>query len=425
MNARERVRKALNHEETDRAPIDLGSTLVSGIHVSALKRLREKLGLEEKLPVAADPLLLVAEVEEDVRSALHVDCIGLYTKGNAIGLKNTRHKEWTLPDGTTILVCGDFVFTKEPDGSFAAYPEADVSVPPSARMTSSSLYFDCIVRQEDLDAKREWDARKDYEGQYPILSDEDLKDLADQADFYFNNTEYAIVGTYGNAGFGDAFHIPGPWMKETKGVRDMADWFMSLHLRPEYIRELFSMQLEIALKNLELYRQAVGDKVDVMFVTGTDFAHQHGLLISRDMYRELFMPFLKEVAGWVHRHTQWKVFMHTCGAIADLLPDFIETGVDIVNPVQVSASGMDARKLKEAFGGSIVFWGGGCDPQHTMPKGTPEEVYRETLENAKVFSRGGGFIGGNVHNIQYDVPPENVIAEFQALYEASLQKNKI
>ena len=422
MNSRERVRKAINHEVTDRVPIDLGSTIVSGIHVAAYIKLREKLGLEDRLVHTMDPLLLAADVDMDVLNALNVDCIGINSLFNSIGVKNENFKEWIMPQKIKIGVPGDFNFTYDKDGSILAYAKGDLTYPPSARMPSGSMYFDGIVRQEDLNLKTDWDVRKDYADQFALYTDEELLHLEKVSSELYKNTELAIVGSYLNGGLGDAFQIPCTWMKEVKGIRDITEWFMALHLHTSYITEQFEMQTEISLKNLKSYYEAVGDKIDVMAISGTDFAHQNGLLIGRDMYRELFMPHYKKLNEWIHKNTSWKTFIHCCGSVIDILPDFIESGFDIINPVQVSAAGMDPKALKEKYGENIVFWGGGCDPQYSMPHKTPDEVYKETKINAEIFSQNGGFIGGNVHNVQYDVSPENLIAELQALKDTVPQK---
>ena len=414
LSSRERVRRALNHEVSDRVPIDLGATPISGIHAVELVKLRAELGLPYQIPVVLCPMTMIAEVDEDVRQALGVDCVGLWTGNTNLGIKNTSLKKWTLPDGTDVMVAKDFAVTKDNAGRIYAYPQGDTSVPPSACMTNA-LYFDNIARQEDLDEKTDWNARVDYGEQYTILDEETLRKLERQADDLYRNTEYALVGSSESGGLGDIFHVPGPWLKETKGIRDAVDWYAGFHLYTDYIKELFAMQTEITLKNLELYYQAVGNKMLVMVLTGTDFGHQGGIFISREQYRDLFMPFHKQMTDWIHKHTEWKVFMHTCGSVYDLIPDFIEAGIDILNPVQVSAKNMEATRLKEKFGKDIIFWGGGCDPQGLLVKGTPDEVYRQTKINAEILSKGGGLIGGNIHNAQYDVPAANLVAEMKAL----------
>jgi uroporphyrinogen-III decarboxylase len=416
MTSRERVRHAINHETSDRVPIDLGSTAISGLHVVELNDLRHKLNLPQKTPKALDPMIMTAEVDDDLMKTLKVDCVGIYSKFNNLGIKNENFKKWRLPNGLEILVPGDFTTTTDDStGKIFAYPKGDTSVLPSAFMSPGGLYFDNLVRQEDLDEKTDWNARADYDNMYTLLSDEELSDIQHQADDFYQNTEYALIGGYGGGGLGDIFHVPGPWMKDPKGVRDPADWYMSMSLRPDYLKDLFEMQTEIALENLKLYYEAVGNKIEVMVLSGTDFAHQQGLFISPDMYRELFMPYYKKMTSWIHDNTTWKIFMHSCGSVTDLIPEFIEAGFDILNPVQVSAKNMDAVTLKEKFGKSIVFWGGACDPQNTLPYGTPEQVYEETKRNVEILSRGGGLVGANVHNIQYGVPVENVLAEFQAI----------
>lgn len=416
MTSRERVRKAINHEPTDRVPIDLGSTLISGIHVLALVKLREALGLPHKIPKAQDPMSFVSVLDDDVRQALGVDCIGLYSMNTSLGVKNTQYKNWTLPNGTDILVAKDFAVTKdESTGDFLAYPQGDMNVPPSGRMTANAFYFDPIPRQEDLELKTDWNARDDYRDQYALFSDEDLKNLQQQSEKLFRETDYSLVGNFNDGGLGDIFAVPAPWLKYTKGIREPMDWYMGMHLHFDYIYDLFAMQTEIALKKLALYHEAVGDRVDVLVLSGTDFGHQEGLLISKELYRSLFLPFYRQMNDWIHSNTTWKVFTHSCGSTFDLIPDFIESGFDILNPVQVSAKNMEAEQLKTHFGKDIVFWGGGCDPQGVLPYGTPDEVYEQTKRNAEKLSAGGGFVGGNVHSIQYDVPAENIIAEFRAL----------
>ncbi len=423
MTSRERVKNALNHKPSDRIPVDLGATACSGIHAVELKEVLKYLKMKDRDPKVIDPMMFIAEVDEDLRQALGVDLVGLFTKGNLLGYRNENYKPWDLPNGTRVLMGGGFQYKTDDDGTIYAYPQGDTSVAPSAYMRPSGLYFDNIVRQEDLDSKEVWNAREDYKDQYAVLSDEDLKELQTKADDLYKHTDYALVGNYWNGGLGDNLHLPGAWLKHPKGIRDLADWMMAMLTEPDYIRDFFQMQMEITLESLKLYKEAVGNKIEVMIHTGTDFGHQSGLLISKDVYRELFKPYHATVNDWIHKNTEWKTFMHSCGAITELMPDIIEAGFDIINPVQVSAKGMDAKNIKSKFGDKLVFWGGGCDPQNTLPNGTPEEVYEETKKNAAILSEGGGYIGGNVHNLQYGVPAENFIAEFNAIKDVR-QKEK-
>ena len=423
MTSRERVKLALNHQVTDRVPIDLGTTPVTTMHVLALKELRKKLGLEDRIIKMNDPLLQTGDLDRDVLDALQVDTVGVWGISNTIGIKNKNYKPWTLPDGTEVLVGGGFQYTVGDDGSLYAYAGGDTSYPPSARMPKGGFYFDPIVRQEDLDEKEDWNAREDYKDQYPLLDEEELRACEEQSIQLYNNTSSALVGHYDWGGLGDAFHIPGPWVKETPhGVRNLPDWLMTMYDEPEYLMELFEMQSDRAIENLKMYKQAVGNRIEVLELSATDFAHQTSLMLSRDIFRELFMPYYKKMNNWIHENTDWKIFIHSCGAVLEILPDFIEAGFDILNPIQVSAKGMDAEVLKSKYGKDIVFWGGGCNPQEVMPHATPEEVYAETRATAAILSRGGGYIGGNIHNVQPDVPPENLLAELQALKDTVPQE---
>jgi uroporphyrinogen-III decarboxylase len=174
---------------------------------------------------------------------------------------------------------------------------------------------------------------------------------------------------------------------------------------------------EIGLKNLELLRQAVGERIQVILMTATDFGAQKGLLVSPEVYRNLFKPFHQRMNEWIHTNTAWKSFIHSCGSVYDILRDFKEAGFDILNPVQLSAAKMDPKRLKEEFGDHFTFWGGGVDTQKTFPFGTPDEVKEEVRRMIEIFSPGGGFVFNAVHNIQPHVPVENMLAMFETVRE--------
>ena len=186
----------------------------------------------------------------------------------------------------------------------------------------------------------------------------------------------------------------------------------------DYVMKVFEYQLESALRNVEVMAAAVGDRAQVAFVSGTDFGTQTGQFCSVKTYRELFKPFQKAVNDRVHKLTKWKTFIHSCGAVVPLIPEFIDAGFDVLNPVQCSALGMDPRTLKREFGQNIVFWGGGVDTQKTLPFGTPEEVYREVRERIDIFSPGGGFVFNSIHNVQSNVPTPNLLALFRAVKDS-------
>lgn len=171
------------------------------------------------------------------------------------------------------------------------------------------------------------------------------------------------------------------------------------------------------LKNLEMYRQAVGDRIQLVWISGTDFGTQNGEFIRPERFRELYKPYYAKVNQWVHQNTGWKTFYHSCSSIVGFLDDFVDMGVDALNPVQLSAKGMDARMLKDKYGDKLTFWGGGVDTQQTLPYGTPEEVRKQVLERLEILSRGGGYVFNFIHNVVAKTPVENLMAAFDAVRE--------
>ncbi|MBT3271827.1 MAG: methyltransferase, partial [Spirochaetales bacterium] len=194
-------------------------------------------------------------------------------------------------------------------------------------------------------------------------------------------------------------------------------WYVSLASRPDYIHSVFAKQTEIAIQNMELVRGAAGDNIDVAFVCGTDFGTQVSTFCSPDTFNELYLPYYRKINGWIHRNTPWKTFKHSCGAVAEFMPLFIDAGFDIINPVQLSATGMDAKMLKDEYGESLVFWGGVIDTQKTLPFGSPKEVQAEARERCEIFLRQGGFVFNAIHNIQAKTPIENVAALIEVAKE--------
>ncbi len=183
----------------------------------------------------------------------------------------------------------------------------------------------------------------------------------------------------------------------------------------DYVLRVFECQCECALRSVVKLAAAVGDRAQVVFVSGTDFGTQHGQFCSVQTYRELYKPFHNAVNDQIRKLTKWKTFIHSCGAVRPFLPEFIEAGFDVLNPVQCSAKGMDPHELKREFGRDLVFWGGGLDTQRTLPFGTPDEVYRQVRERIDIFAPGGGFVFNSIHNIQSNVPTANILAIFRAL----------
>ena len=416
MTSRERVRAAVHHREPDRVPVDLGSTPVTGISASACARLRRALGLPS-IPIKVwEPFQVLGEVGFEVMEKLGVDTVGLGSPVTMFGYWNENWKPWRLFDGTEVLVGENFMVKEQENGDLLIYPQGDTSVPPSGRMPKDGFYFDSIVRQEPIDEDR-LDPR-DFEEDFKRYGDEELEYLRRTSEDLYRNTDFSIVSWFGQGGFGDVAPLPGPGLKRTKGIRTPSEWYIAHMTHPEYIRGIYEMQSEVALENLKLLREAVGDRIDVIGISGTDFGTQNGTFISPDMYREMYQPFHKKLNDWIHANTPWKIFYHSCGSVVTLLDDLIEAGVDILNPVQCSAAGMDAGMLKERYGDRLVFWGGGVDTQKTLPFGTPEEVRQEVRERIETFAPGGGFVFNTIHNIQPSTPVENILAMFDAVREA-------
>ena len=415
MTSRERVALALNHQEPDRVPLDLGGSPVTSMHVSSVYLLRQALELDEPgTPVkVVEPYQMLGEIEPDLIDALGVDVVPLQGPWTLFGFKNENWKPWALFDGTPVLIPEAFNTEPEPNGDILMYPEGDRSVAPSGRMPHGGYYFDTIVRQEPLDESML--NPEDNLEEFGPISAEGLAYFAREAERLFTETDKAIFANFGGTAFGDIAMVPAPFLKHPRGIRDVEEWYISTVLRRDYVYQVFEKQCEIGLANLEKIFGAVGNRVSVLFVTGTDFGMQTGPFISPQTYRELYQPFHKRVNDWVHRHTAWKTFTHTCGSVVELLPDFIDAGFDILNPVQCSAKGMDPRQLKARFGDGIVFWGGGVDTQHTLPFGTPQQVRAEVAERIAIFAPGGGFVFNTIHNVQAQIPVENLLALYETV----------
>jgi len=411
MTGRERVLAALNYRQVDRVPVDLGGTLTTGAHVSAIAKLREALGLDKRAaPVKViEPYQMLGEVAADLREALGIDVVSLPGPKNLFGFDNADWKPWRTFDGTDVLVCGKLNTEPEPNGDILMYPQGDRSAPASARMPNGGSYFDAIIRQEPI-VEANLNPTDNLE-EFVLISDEDLKVWERNANDLYNNTDLAIAAEFPGTGFGDIALVPALSLKHPKGIRDIEEWYISTVTRKEYVKEVFAGQAEIAIKNLERIYQAVGNKVHVVWLDGADLAAQDRLFCSPETYRELYLPFSKKLNDWIHAHTEWKTMKHCCGACEPLIEGFIEAGFDILNPVQTSARDMDPRLLVDKYGGRIVFWGGGVDTQF----GSPDEVRRQVAEWVKILNAKGGFVFSTVHNIQCNTPIENVLAMFEAL----------
>jgi len=385
--------------------------------VKAVTVLRKELLGDENYRVKVhEPYQMSGEIDEALFEAIGIDVMGVMSPRTMFGFTNTDWKPFTLFDGTEVLVPGDFNVTDDGHGGYYIYPCGDTSVPPSGRMPRDGYYFDAVCRQGEIDEDKLDPA--DNLVEFGLLTDEDIAHYVRQADAAVAKNKGAILSVPGTS-FGDIALVPACWMKETPGIRDVEEWYISTVARRDYVYKVFEGQLEIALKNLAPLAEALGDRVQAALVTGTDFGTQRGPFISPAAYRDLYKPFHKTVNDFIHAHTNWKTFIHTCGSVVALLPDFIEAGFDILNPVQCSAEGMDPQRLKSEFGKDLVFWGGGVDTQKTLPFGTPDEVYREVRRRIEIFNEGGGFVFNTIHNIQANTPVENMLAMLKALADSA------
>lgn len=424
MTSRERLIETIHHREPDRLVVDIGAGGQTGMGVCAVDRLRNRLfgntGYRVKV---TEPYQMLGEVDEALRKKLQLDVVGIDPPNTMFGFRNERWKPFTMYDGTVVDVPGDFNYTVDIEGATLMHPGGDLTALPRAKMPVGGYFFDTI----DTGLSADYDHLDPDENtrEFSILSQSEIDHFASMARKYHLETEYGIYMTMPGMAFGDIALVPAPWMKKPRGIRRVDEWYLATLAYPEYISKVFERQCEIALKNIELLAGSVGHLIQVVFVSGTDFGTQNGLFIAPETYRELYKPYQKAINDKIHELTGWKIFIHSCGAIFQLIPDLIDAGFDILNPVQISAKGMNVTDLKKEFGDDIVFWGGGIDTQRTLPFGKPEEVYREVRKNIDILGPGGGFVFTSVHNIQSNVPVENILAMFRALNDARGIKNDI
>lgn len=412
MTTRENFRKALNHQTPDAVPIDFGSTATTGIHVSCVGALRDCYGLEKRPVKVHEPYQMLGWIDDDLKDAMGIATDGLQPRNTIFGFPNVNWREFRLPWGQDVLVSEHFRTTTDTNGDLLIYPEGDTGVPPSGRMPVGGAFFDAIVRQPPID-----EANLDPEDNLEEFKPATAADIAHvQSEVErLKNSPYGRIGTFGGTGFGDIALVPAPFLKTPKGIRDIAEWYISTATRQDYIHRIFAKQCDIGIQNLETFHNIVGDAIDVLFVCGTDFGTQTSTFCSPDTFNSLYAPYYKRVNDYVHRHTTWKTLKHSCGAVETFIPHFIQAGFDILNPVQCSAAGMDPQTLKNRYGDRIVFWGGGVDTQKTLPFGTPADVREQVLKRCEIFAPKGGFVFNAIHNVQMNTPVENIAAMIDAV----------
>ena len=409
MNSRERVCAALKHEEPDRVPVDFSGHRSSGIAAIAYAKLRDHLGLERKPIRVYDLIQQLAIVDPDVLDRFHIDTIEL---GRGFALEDEHWADWVLPDGTPCQVPAWSV--PERDETHQRWIVRSASGRVIAQMPDGALYFEqtyhpLLEGPDDEQAVAAafdecmWTAIASPSG--PLASGPGRdRAFADGAVALRKSTDRAIIGLFG----GNLLEIGQFFYRND-------NFYMMMAAEPERTARFLDILTEIHLGNLDKFLKVIGDHIDVI-IFGDDLGMQTRSQMSPQMYRDLFKP----------RHSKmWKrvkelkphiaVNLHCCGSVRNLMPDLIDAGLDAINPVQISAAGMDATSLKADFGKNITLWGGGCDTQVILRGGSPEHVAEHVRQQVRTLRPGGGFVFQQVHNILADVPPENIVAMFDAI----------
>jgi uroporphyrinogen decarboxylase len=379
MNSRERIIAALSHREPDCLPFDLGSTQVSGIHVQAYRNLRAYMGLPAAEPLLSDVIQQLALPDEDLIERLGVDVRGLFP------LNSHNWQIKNLDVGNAFEYVDEWGITQR-------------------RMKPDGLYYS-IVKNPLSETALDLDLLSIYP--WPDTGDpQRIAGLRQQAlDYRSQGKAVVLKGVL--AGI----------FEMAQRLRGIKNCLMDMVANEAGICVLFDKMLELKLSFWEMALPGLADVVDVI-AEGDDYGTQTSLFISPEMFRKQLKPRLKVLFERIKQLApQARVFFHSCGSVRPLLPDFIELGVDIFNPVQVGAVGMEPLALKRDFGRELVFWGGGVDTQTVLPYGTPQQVREDVRRNVEALAPGGGFVFNTVHNIQADVPPENILAMWEAMSE--------
>jgi len=396
MTHRERVLTALDHKEPDRVPIDFGAMRSTGIMALAYNKLKRHLGISSSTRVY-DLMQQLAEPDLQVLEYFDADVVQVHRLCPSFGLRIDRWKEYRLADGFPVVVPEGFDPIKLPDGS-EEIREGGRTI---GRRPAAAPYFD-RVNFPLAEAKSIEDIDR---FQFGSMTDEELTFIRRQAE-HWRATDYAILAAFGgNILEGGQFTFG--W-----------DRFMTLlALERDMVERFLDRLVESYLRDLDRFLPTVEGLVDIIQV-GDDLGTQQGLQISPQMYREVIKPRQARIYGHIKKHSTARLFLHSCGSIVEILDDLIEIGVDILNPVQTSARGMDPVELKRRFGSRLVFWGGGCDTQRVLPRGSIEDVKRDVRDRIRIFAPGGGFVFTQIHNIQADIPPEKIVALYKTALEA-------
>ena len=408
MNSRERVLASLNHKEPDRVAVDFSGHRSSGIMAIAYAKLRRHLNLPEKPIRVYDFIQQLAIVDDDVLDHFGVDVVEL---GRGFAKEPEDWSDWELPDGTPCEI-PSFIKPVRKGRDWVVYGDEGQVI---AIQKEGCLYFEqtCFplmgsTDQEFIDLPYQLDQIMWWRlGSPPAPIGYDpagLAKLRAGARALRESTDRAIVGLFG-----------GNLLEIGEFAFRIDNFLYELAAEPKRMHTFLDRVVEIHLANLEKFLGAVGPYIDIIGF-GDDLGMQTGPQISPRMYKEFFQP--RHSLLWNRAKALRpgnKVMLHCCGGVYPLFPLLIEAGLDIINPVQTTCTDMEPERLKREFGKDIVFWGGGCNTRDVLPKGTPEEVARDVRERVSILAPGGGFVFQQIHNIMADVPPENIVAMFEAI----------
>ena len=406
MTSRERVLKSFEFKSSDRIPIDFSGHRSSGLSASIYSGLRKTLGLASKPIRIYDPIQQLVVLDDDILDFFNVDTIEL---GRAFALEEKDWQPWVLPDGQDCFMPA-WVNLEREETRWIIRSESGKII---AQMPDGAQFFEQVfypfyeddADTSNLDASMKesmWHTVASPPG--PLADGEEGKLLlANSATKLRQSTDRAIIGLFG-----------GNLLESGQMLFRNDKFLMNLALDPDGVHDFLDRLVEIHLNNLERFLGAVGDSIDIILF-GDDLGMQSGPQLSPEMYREYFKPRHQQMWHRAKKLADVKVMLHCCGGVRELLPDLIDAGLDTINPVQTTARGMEPEGLKKDFGKDIVFWGGGCDTQQILPNGTAEEVYQHTKEQLEIMSSGGGFVFQQIHNILPGVPPENILAMFEAV----------
>jgi len=411
MTKRERILCAIKHREPDKVPIDLGAMRSTGITAVAYGNLKKYLGIAAGKIYVYDVVQQLAQPEMPILDYVEADVIDL---GRAFLTEESDWKDFVLPDSSPAKIPS--YASLEPDGKGGWLARSEdgtvIGTMPQGAFYLSQSYFPLLnwdgrdpaplERLSELMGKVTWAAFPTAPWHKP-LEKEHLAEIRRQAKYLYETTDYAIMAAFGGN------------LLEWGQYLCRIDCFLAdLIENPKKVEALLDKLTEMHLENLEKFLDAIEGYVQIIQM-GDDLGTQLAPQISPQMYRRFFKPRHKQIYEKVRRRQGIHLFLHSCGSIVDLLPDLIEIGVEIINPVQTSARGMDPERLKREFGKDLTFWGAGCDTQHLLPCGTEQEINEQVRRRVETFAPGGGFVFTQVHNILPNVPPKNMVAMLEAV----------